>query len=326
MHCWGTDVRDWILIVAALALFAALEALFYAAQHSSDRRHAELRRRLQGVGKSGTTGVDLLRRARIASNPHVEAFVRKLPLVAAAEAFLERAGTSWTVARLYFTAAGMALAAMALGILLGLGLGAPLLAAAFGATPFLYLRVVADRRSRLLSEQLPDALDAMSRSLRAGHAISYAFQVVANEMPPPISIEFGRAFEEQRLGISADAAVQQMAGRVPDNGDFQIFAVSITIQRDTGGNLAEILGNISMTIRERFKFQGKLRALTAEARGSTVVLASLPVGVAGLVSVLNPNYLTPLASTPKGHAILIYAAVSWLVGLAWLKKMSKIDY
>jgi tight adherence protein B len=166
----------------------------------------------------------------------------------------------------------------------------------------------------------------MSRSLRAGHAISAAFQVVASEMPQPISVEFARAFEEQRLGISADAAVQQIAARAPRNGDLQIFAVSVAIQRETGGNLAEILGNIASTVRERFKFKGKLRALTAEARASTIVLAALPIGVAAIVAVLNPGYLVPLRTTPPGRAILTYAVISWLFGLAWLKKMSNLQY
>lgn len=319
-------MRDWILIVAAFALFAALEAIFYAAQQSRERRIAELRRRLQGVGRSEPTGVDLLRRDRIAQDPRIEAFVRRLPFVPSAERMLERAGVPWTVARLYFISAGVALAVLAFALLIRLGPGSVLVAIAMGSAPLLYLVIAADRRSRLLSEQLPEALDAMARSLRAGHAISYAFQVVANEMPPPISIEFGRAFEEQRLGMSADATVRQIAARAPTNGDLQIFAVSINIQRDTGGNLAEILENIATTIRERFKFKGKLRALTAEARGSTVVLALLPILVAGLISVLNPKYLAPLTSSSQGRGILLYAVVSWIVGLAWLKKMSNVEY
>ncbi len=319
-------MRDGILIVASLALFASLEALLYAIHRTRDQRQAELRRRLQAVGKSGTLGPDLLRHPRMARDPRIAELVRRLPLAAGAEALLEQAGTSSTVARFYLVSVGAALAGAVLGMVLRLGPAALLVAAVLGATPLLYLRLTAERRSRLLSEQLPDALDTMSRSLRAGHAISAAFQVVASEMPQPISIEFARAYEEQRLGISADAAVQQLSARALRNGDLQIFAVSVAIQRETGGNLAEILGNIATTVRERFKFNGKLRALTAEARGSTVVLAALPIGVAVLVSVLNPGYLAPLTRTPQGRTILMYAIVSWLFGLAWLKKMSNLRY
>ena len=318
-------MRNGFLIVASLALFASLEALLYAFHHARDRRQAALRRRLESVGKS-TAGPDLLRRERVAKDPRVAELVRKLPLVAAAEALLEEAGASWTVARLYLITLGAALGGAFLGLVLRLGPAAPLVGIATAAVPVLFLRMGADRRSRLLSEQLPDALDTMARSLRAGHAISAAFQVVASEMPQPISIEFARAFEEQRLGISAEAAVQQMSGRAPRNGDLQILAVSVAIQRETGGNLAEILSNIASTVRERFKFKGKLRALTAEGRASTMVLAALPIGVALLVSVLNPGYLKPLVATSQGHSIVIFAVVSWVVGLAWLKKMANLQY
>jgi tight adherence protein B len=319
-------VRNGILIVASLALFASLEALLYAIHRVRDQRQSELRRRLQAVGKTATLGPDLLRRPRLASDPRVAELVRRLPLARSAEALLEQAGTSSTVARLYLTSVGAAIGGVLLGLALRLGAAALLVGIVTAAVPALLLRIAAGRRSRLLSEQLPDALDTMSRSLRAGHAISAAFQVVATEMPPPISIEFARAYEEQRLGISADGAVQQMAARAPRNGDLQIFAVSVAIQRETGGNLAEILGNIASTIRERFKFMGKLRALTGEARASTIVLAALPIGVALIVSVLNPGYLAPLTGTPQGQAILTYAVVSWVVGLGWLKKMSNLQY
>jgi tight adherence protein B len=319
-------VRDGVLIIASLALFAALEALLYAVHHSRDRRAAELRRRLQAVGKSATLGPDLLKRARIANDPRVAELVAKLPLAAAAEELLDQAGTSWTVARLYLSSLGAFVTGAVLGLVLRLGPAALLAGMVAAAAPAIFLRMTAERRSRLLSEQLPDALDTMARSLRAGHAISSAFQVVASEMPQPIALEFARAYEEQRLGLSADAAVRQISERAPRNGDLQIFAVSVAIQRETGGNLAEILGNIAGTVRERFKFKGKLRALTAEARGSTMVLGALPIGVAALVSIMNPGYLTPLASTPQGRGILVYAVVSWLFGLAWLKKMSNLQY
>ncbi len=320
-------MRNGILIVASLAVFASLEALLYALHRVRDQRQAELRRRLQAVGKSAATlGPDLLRRARVANDPRVAELVRRLPLAGAAEALLDQAGSSSTVARLYLTSIAAAVSGTLLGLALRLGAAALPVGVVTAAVPALLLRIAADRRSRQLSEQLADALDTMSRSLRAGHALSAAFQVVASEMPQPISIEFARAYEEQRLGISADAAVQQIAARAPRNGDLQIFAVSVAIQRETGGNLAEILGNIAMTVRERFKFLGKLRALTAEARASMFVLAALPIGVALLVSVLNPGYLAPLTGTHEGRGILTYAVISWVFGLAWLKKMSNLQY
>jgi tight adherence protein B len=319
-------VRDGVLIVASLAVFAALEALFYGFHHIADRRTAELRRRLQAVGKASGLGSDLLRRTRLATDPRVANVVRAMPFAARMETLLEQADSSWTVAKLFGIVIASGLGAGLVGMLLNLG---PLVIALIplGAVlPPVLLRLAAERRSRLLSEQLPDALDTMSRSLRAGHSISAAFQVVASEMPPPIAMEFARAYEEQRVGLSLEQAVQQMTTRAPQNGDLQIFAVSTVIQRETGGNLAEILGNIANTIRQRFKFKGKLRALTAEGRASALVLGLLPIGVALLVSILNPGYLRPLVATHQGRFIFAYAVTSWIVGLLWLKKMSNLEY
>ena len=165
----------------------------------------------------------------------------------------------------------------------------------------------------------------MARSLKAGHALPAAFQVVAGEMPQPISIEFARAFEEQKLGRSLEEAVQQMSGRAPDNGDLKIFAVSTVIQRETGGNLAEILEKIAETIRERYRFFGKLRSLTAEGKVSGLILGSLPIGVALLISMTNRNYFVRLFDNPKGQLIFAFAIVSWLAGIFWMWRLTKME-
>ncbi|HEX9052690.1 MAG TPA: type II secretion system F family protein, partial [Anaeromyxobacter sp.] len=221
---------------------------------------------------------------------------------------------------------GMALAALAGAAALRLGAaGAIVLPPAGGALPVLLLLARRSRRSRRLSEQLPEALDMMSRSLRAGHALPSAFQVVAGEMPQPIAIEFARAFEEQKLGLSLEQAVVQMSARAPGNGDLKIFAVSAVIQRETGGNLAEILDKIAGTIRERYKFYGKLRALTAEGRASGLVLGALPIGVGALLSTTNPAYFGKLLDNAKGQTILAVAAALWLLGVFSLHRLTKLE-
>jgi tight adherence protein B len=204
--------------------------------------------------------------------------------------------------------------------------GALVLAAAGVATPILILVRARDRRDRKLSEQMPDALDTMARSLRAGHAVVTALEFVATDMPEPICVEFGRAVEEQRLGLTLEQAVVHMTERLPKNADLKIFAVSTMIQKETGGNLAEILGNIARTIRGRYAFYGKLRALTGEGRASAVVLGSLPFVAAIAMLLLNPGYMQPLFTTPGGHALLAYAIASWGVGLLLMNRLAKLDY
>src|SRR4030095_15369250 len=183
---------------------------------------------------------------------------------------------------------------------------APVLGILGLVAPVFIVVIIRQQRSLKLSEQLPDALDMMSRSLRAGHALPSSFKLVATEMPPPVSIEFARAFEEQNLGMPFERAVVQMTKRAPNNADLKLFAVSVIIQKETGGNLVEIIEKIAETIRSRYRFYGKLRALTAEARVSAWVIGALPF-VAGLATfVVNPVYMSLLFTSPLGKMFLAY--------------------
>jgi tight adherence protein B len=166
----------------------------------------------------------------------------------------------------------------------------------------------------------------MARSLRAGHALTSAFELVAGEMPEPISVEFARAFEEQRLGMPLERAVREMAARAPSNGDLKIFAVSAVVQKETGGNLAEILEGIAHTIRERYRFFGKLRALTAEARASAWVVSLLPLAIFAFLASSQPEYLRPLLEKPLGRNILLGGAAAWVLGVLWFQKLTRFRY
>jgi tight adherence protein B len=319
-------MRQILIAFVALALVAVGEAALHAWRWSDERRREELRRRLKAVGEDRTPENTLLRAARFAQSPGLDAFLRSIPLAQRVERLLEQTDSRLTVAQVlgYSVLSG----AVGLGVTLFLAVGpaVSLLAAGLGlATPVLLLSSARERRSRKVSEQLPEALDMMSRSLRAGHALSSAFELVATEMPEPIAVEFGRAFEAQRLGIPVDEAIIQMTRRSPSNRDLKILGVSIAIQKETGGNLAEILGQLSETIRARFRFYGKLRSLTAEGRASAVVVGAMPFIVAGALRVMNPAYLATLFTTVTGHLILAGACASWLAGMTWLYRMTQLD-
>ncbi len=319
-------MRLALVALCSLAVLATLEAGFYALRYLADRRALDLRRRLQAIGAAGALEAKLLRRGRIASSAALAAFLRPLPGTERLASLLEQSDSRMTVAQLLGVSALCAAGGEVAALLL---LHGPLWLVACPAVcailPVLGALAARERRSQKLSEQLPDALDMMARSLRAGHALPAAFQVVAGEMAVPISIEFARAFEEQKLGVTLERAVQGMSARAPGNGDLKIFAVSTVIQKETGGNLAEILQNIATTIRERYRFFGKLRALTAEGRASGIVLGALPIGVGLLLSALNPAYLARLFDDPKGHMILVTAIVSWIAGVLWIHRLTKME-
>jgi tight adherence protein B len=316
-----------LAILLSVVVVAAVEAALYAARFARDRREAELKRRLSAVAEdaSETDRDALLRRARFARSPVLDAMLRRVGPARRLETLIEQADSNVTVAQILGWSAVLAGAFAFLALAIGRW---ALLAVAVAAAlaPTLWLLQARARRSRRMSEQLPEALEMMARSLRAGHALSAAFDLVAHEMPDPVCVEFGRAFEEQRLGLSFDDAVRRMAARMPKNGDVKIFAISAVIQRETGGNLAEVLDNIARTIRERYRFHGKLRALTAEGRASALVLGGLPFFMALVLAVTNPQYLGRLVSEPLGNAILAGGLASWAVGQAVLFRLTKVEF
>jgi tight adherence protein B len=145
-------------------------------------------------------------------------------------------------------------------------------------------------------------------------------------MPEPISVEFARAFEEQRLGMPLERVVREMAARAPSNGDLKIFAVSTLIQKETGGNLAEILDGIGTTIRERYRFFGKLRALTAEARASAWVVSAMPLVFALFLATSQRSYMAMLIDDPLGRTILTGGIAAWITGVLWFQRLTRFRF
>jgi tight adherence protein B len=200
---------------------------------------------------------------------------------------------------------------------------APIVAGGLFFTPFLWLRWMRNARLTKFQSQLPEAMELVARALRAGHSLSAGMHVVAEEMGAPISREFGRVYEEQNLGITLEESLSSMCERVP-NLDLKFFATSVAIQRQTGGDLAEILDRIGHVIRERFKILGQIKALTGEGRISGVVLIALPIGLFLLMLVMKPDYIEMLWKDTLGIYMSIGAIVGMIVGSWWIKKIIDI--
>ena len=314
------------LLVALLAFAAIflLEALFYSVRYLSERRTEELKRRLQSLGTVHQGSFALLRQGKLSAVPALDALLRVLPFTQRLEPLLEQAAMEITVARLLTYCALAAGGAAIAGALLGGTNLALFLGAVAGAVPTLMVLVARERRNAKLSEQLPEALDMMARSLRAGHSLASAFKMVATELPAPISVEFGRAFEEQNLGMPFERAVIQMTKRAPNNRELKIFAVSVILQKETGGNLVEIAEGLAELVRQRYRFFGRLRTLTAEGRLSSYVLGALPILTGGFLAAANPSYISLLLTNRTGNFFLGYAVLTWVVGFLWMRRMAKV--
>lgn len=319
-------MKGVILLATALAGLAVAEALYYAVRYAGERKRAELRRRLRAARDEGATR--LLRERRVAHSVALERFLRALPFTQRMERLLLQTDLDWTVASfLGFGVAGIATVAAALIALFGFHpvLVLSIAPLGFGA-PFAIALLARARRGSLLSMQLPEALDMMVRSLRAGHGINAAFKLVATEMPVPIAVEFARCFEETNIGVEFRDAVKNMTERVPGNLDLKIFAVSVVLQHETGGNLVELLEQISHTIRERYKFYGKLGALTAEGKVSGTILGALPFFTTAVIAIGNTEYLAVLLTDSMGHYFIATGLAMWLMGVSWLFRLAKVDY
>lgn len=195
----------------------------------------------------------------------------------------------------------------------------------FGVIPYMLVRRTGSKRARQLTEQLPDVLDLMARSLQAGLSLNDSFRTVAEEMPLPSAAEFGRVFEEVRFGREYREALGNIVARNPQIFDLRLFVSSVLLQRETGGNMIEILESISNTIRARFLFEAKVKALTSEARFSALILGSLPLGVASLLLVINPAYLQPLIYDSLGNVFLLLAATMYSIGIFLMVRMSQVE-
>lgn len=240
------------------------------------------------------------------------------------QTILEQANVQWSAPKLLLNLtliASLLLAAMTLaGLPLLAGLGAAL---AVFVLPILYLIQRRRKRMNKMVQQLPDVFELLSQALRAGHSLASGMQLIANEMPEPAGTEFGRVFHEQNLGLKIEDALQNLAGRM-DILDVRFFVTAVLIQRQTGGDLAEVLDKISDVIRDRIKLHGTVQALTAEGRLSGYVLLALPILVYLAMLKINYDYAMVLATHPTGQMMAMFAAVMMIMGWVMIKKIINI--
>jgi tight adherence protein B len=199
----------------------------------------------------------------------------------------------------------------------------PVAGVSMGLMPLMWLMWRRKRRFKAFAHQLPDALELITRALRSGHSLASGIHVVVEEMPAPVSVEFGIAYEEQNLGIPLETALKNILNRMP-NMDLKFFVTAVVIQRSAGGDMAEILEKIGFIIRERFKIMGQVQALTGEGRISGVVLMGLPIALFFAVYYLNPEYVMLLFTEELGKKMIAVAAVLQVLGAVTIKKIIAI--
>jgi tight adherence protein B len=309
-----------VLAIVFTAVLATGQGLYWAWVAKRDREQEELLRRLgSGAGAEDDPESALFREQAVDSvatalgniGTNLQQTVRAADVTYSVSTLLTR----------MLILAGIGF----VGGFLFLGAPGALLALPLGYLPLMLLQRQAKARLQKIVEQLPDSLELMARALSAGLGLSDAFRLVAEEMPMPVAAEFGRVQEEVRFGREYREAFDKMLERNPGVFDMRIFVSSVMLQRDTGGNLIEILENIAETIRSRFLFDAKVKAMTSEARFSAMILGSLPLAVVCMLIFMNPEYLEPLWSTSIGHGVIGVCFTMYALGILIMRDMSNVE-
>ncbi len=313
-------------IVLAAVIFILLTTGAYAAVSAlSHRGTEEERKRLSRVaGRQLATKAEALR-GRRDSAPAVTILLRVLNLHDRVQWELLRAGLLFKPSEMATISLTAGVGAFLAGSLVTKTLPGQLILLLLGMmAPAGYVMMRKAQRAKHIITQLPEALQLIAASLRSGFSILRAIRVAGDEMPPPISQEFGWIVDEVNVGISMEKAFDHMAHRA-QNPDVKLLVTAVQIQSKVGGNLAEVLETTAGMIRERFQLTAEIAALTSEGRLSASVLAGLPVGLGLMIAVLNPDYLKPLFTEPMGIAMLVAGGTLMLLGLIVIKAMLHVD-
>ena len=314
-----------VFLFAAVILLIEGVWLWWSSTHGKAAQRVA--RRLQvmsgGTGRSGER-ISILKQRRFSSHEGLDRLLHRIPVLQRLDALLVQAGSPLSVDRFL----GCSLIAMLLALIAAARWPLPLpvriaLALLALVSPWMLVRRARTRRLRRIEQQLPDAADFIARALRAGHSFTNVLQIVGNELPEPLSGEFRIAREEINYGVPMGEALHNMAARIPLT-DLRYLIIAVLIQRESGGNLAEILDNISQLIRGRLKLAAQIRVLSAEGRMSAWILGLLPFAVMLMLMLVNPKYVSMLWTDPTGVRLLWYAAGMILFGVVWLRKIIRI--
>ena len=322
---------DYLYYLFATLIFLAVVLLvegLYLVWNSSKGPEAErIARRLRTMS-AGSHGeehsISIVKERLLSKTPIMQRVLLQMPRVGAMDRLLQQSGVTWSVSDFF----GLTLLAF-LATLLGVSY-LPLpwifriaIAAVVALLPYFYVTRTKAKRLDRIEQQLPDALDLMGRALRAGHAFPTALKMVGDEMSDPIAAEFRVAFDEVNFGIAMPEALMNLATRVPST-DLRYFVIAVLIQRETGGNLSELLASISAIIRDRLKLLGQVKVLSAEGRLSAWILALLPFGAAFMIQIVNPKFLEVLYTDPTGRKMLAVAGVMMLLGILAMRNIVRI--
>lgn len=311
------------LVVVFIATSGLVVGGYVFLTRRSLAREESARRRLrEPIGMPGD--VRLLRHETVSAIPALDTMLRKMPGTRSLNRTLRTSGSTMSPGALLLMAGVLAALGFYLGQLQG-NTVVSLVGVVVGVlAPVFYLRWQQARWIRKFESQLPDAIDMVTNALRAGYAFQGAMELVGQEIAEPLGTEFTQFYEEQNLGMDVRTALMALQQRVPSL-DLKMFVTAVLIQRESGGNLSEVLENIAGVIRSRFRIQGEVRSLTAQVRLSAKILGLLPIVVVIMITMINPEFIAPLFDETVGRILLASAAVSQVIGFIAMWRLADIE-
>lgn len=313
--------------VFLFGLFAVYTVYLFSTRKATARRTRVNERLSEALDEDMALAGQRARLARSVSLSEIawlDRLLQKNETAAELKRTLEQADLPLTVGRLVlFSLLATVLGMLLASLFVGSSVMIVLFGMAAGAAPFWHVLYKRKQRFAKFRADLPEALEMISRALAAGHSFSTTLRLISEEMPDPIAGEFARVYEEQQVGLSLKSALQNLLQRVPVM-ELKMCVIAVLVQRETGGNLAEILETSAQTLRERFRIMEDLKTLTMSSRMSAIVLVLLPFIVVGAVAVLNPDYLVPLFFDSRGHKLLWIAAILQITGLWMVRRILRI--
>jgi len=318
----------WIVIgmifaAAVLLSQAMIVPVFGESRKTRKKLKARLGQIERELGQSSFSS--LLREKYLRELSPLERALEQLPYMATLSETIEQAGRNVLAHRLVLLAVALgAVAGAVVWAFMHNILLAALATAVAAALPFLKISRERAKRIEKIEEQLPEAVDMMKRALRAGHPFSGAIKLVSEELAAPLGKEFATTFADLNYGNDVRRAMLGLLQRIP-SVPVMALVTSVLVQKETGGNLAEILGQISTVVRGRFRLERKIKTLSAEGRLSAWILAMVPLVLFIIISLTTPTYLPVLVDDPIGQKLLIFGAISGVIGIIWIRKIIRIE-
>jgi len=307
-----------------VSIVLLIEGSYFAIQSFRNPEKKLIQRRLHSLTSLEYGNVDIVRKRVFSEIPWLNRKLNQLKRMENFGLLLEQAGVRMPLGFYLLISALLIISGFTLGTLLKWNFFISLMVGlCLGCLPFVHILVKKQKRMNKFQRQLPEALDLVARALRAGHAFSGTLKMVADEMGDPIGEEFDKTLNEINFGIGVAEALKNLTRRV-DCLDLKFFVIAVVVQRETGGNLAEILENIARIIRERFKLYGRIRILAAEGKLSAIILTALPFVTAFILFLANPEYVQILLKDPIGKGLSGFGLILMVVGIFSMKRMIAI--